>query len=267
MTPHSPTTPFADLSTDLKYSLLHYRHSNAAMIQNWDRKMMGLSFVSPITLLDGSEQLQVPEPNDDAGAAFLWQAPSSDATLFFGTKWVELHGYVSQVLERQYASSSTPALLAQKEVSKKYPSWLEYVLQLSRIRGYYTVYPGKETTSVIMGVHNDIPEVQEEYEDDEEARRDAAGEGVEDEATYLFDPHWQVDILQTLPKNGALPFLTHLPIMKWDGKETSAEELDRNAREFTRHFRTVVGHCPEDEAPGPALKTASDLFCKASDDT
>lgn len=250
----------------MKYSLLHYRHSNAALIQNWHMKLMGLSFVSPTTLLDSSGQLQLPKPNNDAGESFLWQAPSSDATLFIGSKWVELHGFVSQVLERQYASSSTPALLAQKEVSKKYPSWLEYILQLSRIRGYYTAYPGRETTSVIMGVHNDIPEVPEEYEDDEQARRDAEGKGVEDEATYLFDPHWQVDILQTLPKSGSIPYLTLLPILTWDGKEVSAEELDRDSREFTHRFRTEVGHCPENEAPGPAVRGANDLFCKASDD-
>ena len=250
----------------MKYSLLHYRHSNAALIQNWHMKLMGLSFVSPKTLLDNSGQLQLPEPSNDAGESFLWQAPSSDATLFIGSKWVELHGFVSQVLERQYASSSTPALLAQKEVSKKYPSWLEYILQLSRIRGYYTVYPGRETTSVIMGVHNDIPEVPEEYEDDEQARRDAEGKGVEDEATYLFDPHWQVDILQTLPKGGSIPYLTLLPILTWDGKEVSAEELDRDSREFTHRFRTEVGHCPESESPGPVVRGANDLFCKASDD-
>lgn len=227
---------------------------------------MGLSFVSPTTLLDSSSELQLPAPNNDAGAAFAWQSPSSDATLFFGTKWVELHGYISQALERQHASSASPALLAHKEVSKKYPAWLEYILQLSRIRGYYAVYPGQEATSVILGVHNDIPEVPEEYEDDEEARRDAIGEGIEDEATYLFEPHWQVDILKTLPKDGTLPRLNNLPILTWDGKRTSSDDLDSQAEEFAARFRREIGHCPDGETPISAHRLANDLFCKVSDD-
>ncbi|MCP5922245.1 hypothetical protein NL350_28285, partial [Klebsiella pneumoniae] len=76
---------------------------------------------------------------------FFWQAPASDAILIMGDKWVELHGYVSRILERQQTKKDTPAFLAKKHATKKHPAWLEYVLQLSRLRGYLTLYPSPET--------------------------------------------------------------------------------------------------------------------------
>lgn len=249
----------------MKYAVLHYRHSNGAAVQNWDSSMMGLSFSTPAKTLDSSQPLNLPELNDDEGSSFLWQAPSSEATLFSGDKWIELHGYVSKVLERQSASSGTPAMLAHKEISKKHPAWLEYVLQLSRIRGYYTVYPGFETSSAIIGVHNDIPEVPEEYQDDAEARLDAQGESSEDEATELFDAHWGVDVLQTLPHGGTLPYLTRIPVLTWNGQESSIEDLRNGASNYATRFRSEVGHCPEGEEERPPHRLANDLFCKASE--
>lgn len=227
--------------------------------------MMGLSFVAPTGLLDGASSFTPPEPSDDAGSSYLWQAPSSDAMLFSGAKWMELHGYVSRILERQESWSDSPGLLSVKDVSKKYPTWLEYVLQLSRLRGYFTIYPGQETSSAIMGVHNDIPDVPEEYADDKQAILDAMGNPAEDEATYNFDSHWQVDMLQTLPRDGSLPSVESLPVVSWDGKAATAEDLIANAREFATRFRSEVGNCRDGDTPSSADRFARDLFCTAKD--
>jgi len=93
-------------------------------------RMMGISFSTPSTLLDTAKPFTPPSSNDEAGSAqgtfFRWQAPSSDATLFMGEKWIELHGYVSQLLEKQQTLAVKPDMLVQKHVSKKYPSWLEH---------------------------------------------------------------------------------------------------------------------------------------------
>lgn len=262
LSPNTEVTP--QFLHYLKYSLLHYRHSNGAIVQNWDTNMMGLSFSTPAKILDNSQPISLPELADDEGNAFLWQAPSSDATLFSGDKWIELHGYVSQVLERQSASFGTPAMLAHKEISKRHPAWLEYVLQLSRLRGYYTIYPGSETSSSIIGVHNDIPEVPEEYLDDEEARLDAQGDGLEDGATESFDAHWGTDVLETLPHGGTLPYITRVPVLAWNGQESSIEGLQSGAANYAMRFRSEVGHCPEDTTARPPHRLANDLFCKAN---
>lgn len=250
--------------SDLKYTLLHHRYSNSAIIKDWDTNMMGISFSSPNRLLDDSQTLAVPEAErgDKSGGAFLWQAPTSDATLFSGEKWVELHGFVSQVLDKQHSSSASPVMLAHKEISKKYPSWLEYVLQLSRLRGYYTVYPGKETASIVMGVHNDLPEVPEEYEADQAARDDAMGDNIRDQATLMFDPYSRVNILGTLPQSGRLPSLSELPVISWDGKEMELDQLESNAMAYSAQFRREVGQCDGDDAEErPLDKHARDLFC------
>jgi hypothetical protein len=243
---------------------LHHKYSNSAIVKDWDTKMLGISFSSPDRLLDNTQALAVPEAGKDdrSGGAFLWQAPTSDAILFSGEKWVELHGFVSQVLDKQHSSSASPVMLAHKEISKKYPSWLEYVLQLSRLRGYYTVYPGKETASIVMGVHNDLPEVPEEYEDDQAARDEAAGDNIGDQATLVFDPYNKVNILATLPQNGRLPSLNELPIISWDGKEVELDQLESNAMAYSARFRREVGLCDEDDAEElPWDKHAGDLFC------
>lgn len=249
----------------MKYTILHYRHSNAAFLQDWGENMMGMSLTSPSILLDGSQSLNSPEPGADFGGAFLWQAPNSDAMIFPGDKWMELHGFISQVFERQDSLSETPALLAHKDVSKMYPSWLEYALQLSKARGYYTVYPGKETAGAILGSHNDIPDVPGEYEDDDEAKIAAEGEGLEDQATDSFDALWTVNILETLPLGGTLPFATTVPVLTWDGKPTSIEDLHVDSVLFAAQFRAEVGSCEvESEAPNRRHKYAEDLFCSSS---
>ena len=249
---------------DVKYALLHYGHCNAANLQEWGRQMMGISLSSPSTLLDGLQTLSLPEPSEDAGESFLWQAPDSDAMLYSGDKWVELHGYISQLLERQ-ASADPPAALAQKDVSKTRPAWLEYALQLAKLRGYTTLYPGKETAGVIFGSHNDIPDVPEEYQDDQEAREAAEAARAEDEATDSFDSIWAVDMLQTLPLHGSLPFLTRLPVLTWDGQGTTMEDLESKSKKLAAQFRSDVGGCAEDTALKKTDKYARDLFCKQSD--
>lgn len=250
------------ISPDLKYTLLHHRYSNAANNNDWNSKMLGISFAAPSSLLDGSQPLTVTHGNGEAGSgAFLWQAPNSDAMLFSGEKWVELHGFVSQVLDQQHSSTQSPALLAHKEVSKKYPAWLEYILQLSRLRGYYTVYPGSETASVIMGVHNDLPEVPEEYESDHEAHDEADGEDIRDRATLMFDPYSRINILGTLAQDGTLPSLSEVPVLSWDGKPAALAELESSSRDYAARFRREVGQCSEGEAAKPFDKHARDLFC------
>lgn len=225
--------------------------------------MLGISFSAPSSLLDNSGPLTIPqgEGDDSSGGAFLWQAPNSDATLYSGEKWVELHGFVSQVLDRQHSSSESPMLLAHKEVSKKYPSWLEYILQLSRLRGYYTVYPGPETASIVLGVHSDLPEVPEEYDADQDAHDDAVGEDIRDQATLSFDPYSKIDILGTLPQKGGLPSLSEVPILSWDGKEAGLEQLESDATAYAAKFRREVGQCEDGETEKPIDRYARDLFC------
>lgn len=229
---------------------------------------MGISFQSPTAHLDATTPFTIPEDSPaKSNTPFLWQAPSSDATLFLGEKWVELHGYVSQVLESQGSRDDMPAMLAKKDVSKKYPAWLEYALQLSRLRGYLTLYPSQETASVIMGSHSDLGNTPEEYIGDDELA-ESEENGKADRATLKFDPDSQIDMLATLPQGGEVAELNALPLLSWEGKQTALDDLRKAAHQHVRQFRREVGQCEvpekaaEDEEEEPkADKAARDLFC------
>jgi hypothetical protein len=259
---------------DVKYTLLQTLYSGASVLWDWRDNIMGISFQSPTTHLDATTPFAIPEGSDSetpvrSSGPFLWQSPSSDATLFLGDKWMELHGYVSQLLESQSSREEMPAMLARKDVSKKYPAWLEYVLQLARLRGYVTLYPSPETAKVIMGSHNDLSNIPEEHLDDKELA-ESVENGKEDAATSGFDPTSQVDMLATLPKEGHFVELPQLPLLSLEGTISTLGGIKTNAQTRAKQFRREVGQCEvpregedeDDQDDDPkADRLARDLFC------
>ncbi|KAJ4310097.1 hypothetical protein N0V84_011147 [Fusarium piperis] len=258
----------------VKYTMLHSFYSRASILHDWSDNIMGISLQSRNTLLDDTTPLTAPKATDqesDSTGPFFWQAPTSDAILIMGDKWVELHGYLSRILERQHKRTDTPAFLAKKHATKKHPAWLEYVLQLSRLRGYLTLYPSPETASVILGAHSDLSNVPEEYLGDENEEGD---KGRQDKATSTFDPASQINMLATLPGKGELPALEDVPLVSWDGNTLTFAELESSSRNLARLFRQEVGGCPESESDeeddyGMARhdKDAGDLFCNTAGST
>ncbi|EFY93420.1 hypothetical protein MAC_00658 [Metarhizium acridum CQMa 102] len=255
-----------DWILDVKYSLLYQLHSNFALLEDYDAGLLGISLSVPTTLIDGTQPFTPPKPlrddKDGSGeTAFLWQRPNSEAMVFLGEKWAELHHFVAQTLYQKRSMSSTPALLAKKQVSKKYPAWLEYALRLSRLRGYFTLYPSRETAKAIIGVHSDVPDAPEEYLKDES--RPKSPNDYSDKVDEDFDPVSPVDMLETLPRNGELQSPGHLPLLSWDGQAKTKDSFAKDAAEYTTLFRREVGECGEEYLKNPPIanKMAVDLFC------
>lgn len=273
LAPHTEISP--QFFHYVKYTLLQTLYSGASVLWDWRDNIMGISFQSPTTHLDATTPFTIPEGSDSetpirSSGPFLWQSPSSDATLFLGDKWMELHGYVSQLLESQGSREEVPAMLARKDVSKKYPAWLEYVLQLARLRGYVTLYPSPETAKVIMGSHSDLGNIPEEHLDDKQLA-ESMENGKEDTATSGFDPTSQVDMLATLPKEGHFVELPQLPLLSLEGTISTLGGIKTNAQARAKQFRREVGQCEvskggEDEDDEDdvtkADRLARDLFCK-----
>lgn len=257
LSPHTEVTP--KFFHYVKYELLYRRFSAAGATQNVGNKLLGFSFASPTQLLHKDQQFVPPDASSAKTAgSFIWEAPNSDAMLIMGDKWVELHGYVSQVLQKQDESSHQ----LRKQISIKYPAWLEHLLQLSRLRGYYTVYPGKATANVILGVHSDLADVPEEYEGQKQGRPRPSEEFSDKALDEGFDVETQIDMMATLPDHGSLPELQSMPVMMWNGEPTTIDALQQAAIENAREFRTEVGGCSKDM--GPRIvdhKHATDLFC------
>jgi len=243
-------------------------HSSAAITQQWDSRLLGISLDLPSTHLDATKPFTPPAKKSssssdalDSATSFLWQAPNSNAVLYTGQKWVELHAFVSHLLELQLSAekqqTSVPSLFTNKLVSKRYPSWLEHALKLSRARGYWTLYPSQLTAGNLAVLHNELYRAPEEYE--KEIKRDSAGETTE--GLLAAGP-----LLKSLPSGGTLPPFDEMPLLLWDGKATKLRDLDAHAVDYTWEFRKAVGGC-EALTPSELLpkKSARDLFCAKED--
>lgn len=241
----------------LKMGVLEYMYSSLALTQGWDKKLFGISLDLPSTYISGSGPFtpptKSPEQTDihsETGAAtpFLWQAPNSNAVLFTGERWAELHGFVSKSLEAQHATTNSLALLSEKLVSKDYPAWLEYILRLCRAQGYWTMYPSRQLAANLATVHSELYHQPEEYENDIDFSKHDDGDEIVIHKESLLD---------SFPNNGGLPKFQAMPLLTWDGTETTVQKLDDDAVAYAAQFRNTVGGCDGTKVP----ETAGYLFC------
>ncbi|KAL3955732.1 hypothetical protein ACCO45_011295 [Purpureocillium lilacinum] len=239
LSPNAEVTP--QFFHYLKFAILYYRYSRAATSEGLELRLMAMGFAVPTVSLDGTQP---------------FSPPRHDAVLFLGDKWVELHAYVSQMINRHSSSPSSPALIAKKEVGKQHPAWMEYAVQLARLRGYFTLYPGKDTAGAIVGVHTDLSDKPEEYGDAGSSSKDREQGGFVDRVSPAFDPGSSVDMLETLPKRG----LAHI-VMGQQAK--SFAKFLMETAQFADEFRRQVGHCSEEDLKSLPLPDsyARDLFC------
>ncbi|ESZ95375.1 hypothetical protein SBOR_4231 [Sclerotinia borealis F-4128] len=242
----------------LKFALLEYRYSyNRAVAQ---KNMLGISLDLPTTYLNDSTEFTPPIPPSVSPSPFLWQAPNSNAALYFGDKWVELHDFVARAMFSQH-TLLPPATLGKNYVSKTYPSWLEYILKLARARGYWTLYPHFESWDALSTIHTDLYKSPEEYMDEPDEVTDFTANPAEHLSLKHKEEPLIIASLQTLLSD--LPVeLAEMQMIGWDGENINNEELQLQANEYARVFRHEIGGC----AIGVAEKErvhmlAGDLFC------
>ncbi|KAK4146759.1 uncharacterized protein C8A04DRAFT_9513 [Dichotomopilus funicola] len=246
----------------LKYSVLQYMYSGISKAQEWDSRLLGIGLNLPATYLDGITPFEPPSSNE--GGSFLWQAPDSNAVLFTGQKWTELHAFVSRMITymNQHEiengdNDEDPVPLPfflDKLVGKRYPAWLEHALQLCQARGYWTLYPGDATARNLATVHTELFHPPEEY-----APVKTGSAPFDDEV-----PLTGKTLFETLPESGRLLTFDEMPLLLWDGRPTGLTGLDDAASIYTYDFRTAVGGCElleEEEGELLAKKSMSDLFC------
>ncbi|OAQ99000.1 hypothetical protein LLEC1_02641 [Akanthomyces lecanii] len=252
LSPHTEVSP--QFFHYVKYALLHRHYGTTGSEEDPYKLMFGISFTVPETHLHDTSPFSAPMAAKE-GTSFVWQAPSSDALLVFGDKWVELHGYVSQILKAQKAGTTVPTLAQSEDVAKSKPAWLEYMLQLCRLRSYFTVYPSKETADAIVGVYADLPDVPDGREKSE------ADAGMETQRGSSFDAGSQVDMLNTLPDGGALPSLLKIAALAWQGQVSTIDEIVQVSHKQAAEFRRQIGTCRDPEAVVRRDRYAADLFC------
>ncbi|KAL3419785.1 hypothetical protein PVAG01_08283 [Phlyctema vagabunda] len=255
----------------LKFTTLEYRHSKSQ--QDSGPKLFGISLDLPTTHLNDSLAFTPPvNPLNDkaphSSSPFLWQAPNSNAALYFGEKWVELHDFVSHILRAQ-KTAPTATILSQKLVSKTYPSWLEHMLRLVRARGYWMLYPHFESDNSIATVHSELYHLPEEYSEDPDMHPDPLtevdGALTADPSHHLSLKHSETSLYSTSLSRvmgGALPAIRDLPLVTWDGDVIPTTEIGNYALTYSKLIRQELGGCDVSKPPKARLGLgASDLFC------
>ncbi|KAI9889529.1 MAG: hypothetical protein M1814_005223 [Vezdaea aestivalis] len=238
-----------------KYTLLEYKY--AGYRYEGSQSILGVSLTVPSMYPNCSTPFTPPALETDGTGTFdqkgkqtqfLFQAPNSQAALYFGDRWREFHSF----LNLRIASEST--VTRAKKVSKKEPAWVEYLLELALARGYSMIYPSWRDEGIAI-IHNELAQTPEEFSDKIEKSRLKEGE----EATLSKLP----SILSILPKQGDLPELPLMPFVSLAGHIVGdiKEQMDATNRELLL-FKEEIGACKG--APTRQKKDfegAKDLFC------
>ncbi|EOA87071.1 uncharacterized protein SETTUDRAFT_89589 [Exserohilum turcica Et28A] len=247
--------------------------------------LMGVSLELPLTHLDNKKKLQPPTIKDmhndqykvsypnAKDAPFLWQAPNSHATLFFGDKWAELHSFLSKrVTKRQALKKSVSRA---KLVSETQPAWTEYMLELMRARGYSLLYPAM-TSDAFVTIHNELYQAPEEFRvPPPTAGQEAQVPEKEDvfvrtgesrRAPPTVERHMvagAVPLHEALPFDGNLPNIADLPRLLYDGQKIHPANVSIIAQSFADEFRQEIGGCRMVKGKHRKRVTgeAGDLFC------
>jgi hypothetical protein len=287
-------SPQAELSSQyyhyLMYALLEYRYSALGNADSID--LMGISLELPSVLLDGKTKLTPPKITDmqatryqelfpdGTSPPFLWQAPNSHATLFFGDKWAELHSFLSnRVAKHSQASKAAPR---HKLVSEMLPSWVEYVLEFMRARGYALFYPGASFDGALVRVHNELYHAPEEFSPpktmDESTSTppevpDEAFLRAEEPAPRPKFPESEilprsVPLHLILPFDGDLPEMPELPYLLHTGRPSSLYNASTIASTYADRYRQIIGGCKpiKDKHRKMVPGSTRDLFCFGDED-
>lgn len=289
----------------LMFHLLEYRYSAYAGTNN--DHLLGLSLEVPSHYLNGTTEFAPPTTSDmrvdkykqghaDATVPFTWQAPNSNAALYFGDKWAEIHSFLTNRL-RAFRLQSAP-VPRPRTIHESLPSWLEYFLELMRARGYALHYPAGPADSAaaphyhaLVSVHNELYQPPEEMLAAMAAKRDASDDTPPDTlpddvdtssspfltgspAAALTPPlHLEPALAADTPLHQMLPFdadppeLRALPALSHRGELVEEAGVEAAAREVTRKFRGTIGGCGADRVERAGRRRvvrkggAGDLFC------
>lgn len=260
----------------LIYHLLEYKYSAHGKENKNYPNLMGISLELPTHFLNDSEplvppRLEKPPSNRKGGTPgeptpFLWQAPNSNAALYFGDKWMEFHSFLT-------ARLSKPPTNRTKFISKKHPSWLEFLLELMRARRYSLLYPTPIDDEAIAVVHDELYQVPEEFPREPSTSASVPELNPDEPLSLVYEkkdrppPNTEHSIssstlISILPNSGDLPDIPDLPLLAFDGSIITQKQANDDAWSFTEAYRRDIGGCKaEAEISKREPNSALDLFC------
>lgn len=284
-------SPQAELSSIyyhyVMYHLLEYKYSTFGERTHEAKNLMGFTLELPSTYLNDSTPLEPPvlEPDHTKRSSreaheptpFLWQAPNSNAALYFGEKWVELHSFLSArmyIQDPRLPTDQRPPP-QNKVVSESYPSWMEYFQELMRVRGYFLLYPHfPDSDDAIVTIHEELRQPPPEFSKKrtpsiaDPPKLDPNEPFVTDPSAFepILPPSPEAPLLvknliSLLPYSGDLPQITKLPVLSHEGNILSRQDAIAAAHQFTDEFQDRIGRCNGNGKSLIESMSAKDLFC------
>lgn len=267
----------------LMYNILEYKYSSQDQIFEESNNLMGLSLELPSHHLNDTEVFTPPllerpyvqgVPKQPGGAThFLWQSPNSNAALYFGDKWIEFHSFLAARISA--LNSKTPR--QKKVISEKHPSWMEYLQELMRARGYSLLYPNFSSTSEsIATLHNELYQPPEEFSqphipsnpdqplptiDPNEPFTAGASAQPAKPSTHTEAPLLSTNLVSILPQSSDLSDLSYIPLLSHEGNVLSHASSDDLSSSFAAEFRRETGGCTGSGDIWIHQMSANDLFC------
>ncbi len=260
----------------LIYHVLEYKYSAHGRDTKNFPHLMGISLELPTHFLNDTEPFVPPlrdnPPSDHERGAlgestpFLWQAPDSNAALYFGDKWMEFHSFLSARLSKQPTTRT-------KLISQKHPSWLEFLLELMRARRYSLLYPTFSDDEAIATVHDELYQVPEEFPRQPSTPPPVPELNPDEPLSLVYEkkdrppPNTEHSLssstlLSILPNSGDLPQIPDLPLLAFDGSPLTQKQANDDAWTFTEAYRREIGGCESDtEITKREPNSALDLFC------
>ncbi len=251
------------------YSLLEYKYSAHGQVAKDAPNLLGISLELPSFYLNDTTPFAPPVKKGEP-TPFLWQSPNSNAALYFGDRWIEFHSFLT-------ARLSKPPPSRQKSISNKHPSWLEFLLEFMRARGYSLIYPNfASDEDSIATIHDELYQVPEEFP----KKTQSADSSIPDldpnvPLTDEFNPKARSappntettllssDLISSLPNSGDLQELSEMPLLSYNGHNMSREVSHEAATAFSQTYQREVGDCRSaSEITARQPNSALDLFCR-----
>jgi hypothetical protein len=285
----------------LRYYILQYKYSLQA---NTFPPLMGISLSLPNLHLNGSTAFELPTMaafettgsddirpvNSNIRPPFIWEAPATDAALYFGSTWLELHSFLSLRLAK-FRSEKDPKP-REKLVGSHMPSWAEFVLEFMRARGYSMFYPGSALPlESHASLSTDSPSTPDEFYNtppkDGVVAHQKRSPNKQDIFIEPFHPppslqnHVPIPaslhtnyaspmtftpLLPTLPFTNGEPNLLHVPHYSYEGTQMHYSEVPKHVALETETFTEEIGGCKDVPVPEGRRRarrdgSAEDLFC------
>ncbi|OOQ89320.1 hypothetical protein PEBR_27407 [Penicillium brasilianum] len=236
----------------LIYSLLSHKHS--AHAQRGASRLLGISLELPSVKPTSEGEAFTPPVQQSADTTqdskqeniplFLWQMPNSNAALYFGDKWAEFHSFLSSRLA--IPETTVDIASPDKLLSTKYPAFMEYLLEMTRAKGYYMIYPSfpGHTSALLATIHTDLYHPPEEFAHGAHPKLPNVIGGLSAEKP-LDRAHTIMPLLDTFELGQ--PLLESIPLLSYNAERLTEEMSQMQTMDYANDFRTRYGNCSQGE--------------------